>query len=90
MISQAHIIVDTPMGATLVNGGATFRVWAPRALAVYLNGTFNGTFGGVPQLEQTPDQLMVKDNNGYWTGFVAGGREETPTHSTSLAAAATA
>ncbi len=74
MISQAHITADTPMGATLVNGGATFRVWAPRALAVYLNGTF----GDVPQLEQTPDQLMVKDTNGYWTGFVAGAREGDP------------
>jgi 1,4-alpha-glucan branching enzyme len=74
MISQAQITADTPMGATLVNGGATFRVWAPRALAVYLNGTF----GDVPQLEQTSDQLMVKDTNGYWTGFVAGAREGDP------------
>ena len=63
MISQAHITADTPMGATLVNGGATFRVWATRALAVYLHGTF----GDVPQLEQTIDQLMVQDTNGYWT-----------------------
>jgi len=74
MISQAHITADTPMGATLVHGGATFRVWAPRALAVYLNGTF----GGVPQLKQTPDQLMVTDSNGYWTGFVAGAHEGDP------------
>jgi len=74
MISQAHITADTPMGATLVNGGATFRVWATRALAVYLHGTF----GDVPQLEQTSDQLMVKDTNGYWTRFVAGAREGDP------------
>ncbi len=59
------------MGVTLVDGGATFRVWAPRALAVYLNGTF----GGVPQLDQTPDQLMVKGSAGYWTGFVAGAQD---------------
>jgi 1,4-alpha-glucan branching enzyme len=74
MISQAHITADTPMGATLVNEGATFRVWAPRALAVYLNGTF----GGVPRLEQIPDQLMAKDGNGYWTGFVSGARDGDP------------
>src|SRR5215831_8366338 len=74
MISQAYITADTPMGATLVDGGATFRVWAPRALAVYLTGTF----GGVPQLEQTPDRLMVKAPNGYWTGFVAGARDGDP------------
>ncbi len=74
MISQAHITSDTPMGATLVDGGATFRVWAPRAVAVYINGTF----GGVPQLTQTPDQLMAKDNLGYWTGFIAGARDGDP------------
>jgi len=74
MISQSHITTDTPMGANLVDGGATFRVWAPRALAVYLNGSF----GGISQLEQTPDQLMVKDANGYWTGFIDGAREGDP------------
>jgi len=54
------------MGATLVpGGGATFRTWAPRASAVYLNGTFSGT----EQTGQTDDLLMAKDANGYWTGF---------------------
>jgi len=76
MISQAHITADTPMGATLVEGGATFRVWAPRALAVYLNGSFSG----ISQLEQTPDQLMVNDGNGYRTGFVEGARDGDPYH----------
>jgi 1,4-alpha-glucan branching enzyme len=27
--SQDHITASTPMGATLTDGGATFRVWAP-------------------------------------------------------------
>lgn len=46
------------MGATLVaGGGATFRVWAPRATSVYLN-------------RQTDDMLLAKDARGYWTGFV--------------------
>ena len=74
MISQAHITTDTPMGAALVDGGATFRVWAPRAVAVYLTGTF----GGIARLDQTPEQLMVKDANGYWTGFMDGAREGDP------------
>ena len=56
------------MGANLVNGGATFRAWAPRATAVYVNGTFSG----VARTEQTDDLLMARDANGYWTGFVAG------------------
>ena len=42
MISQTNIAPDTPMGATLVPGGAVFRAWAPRATSVYLNGTFGG------------------------------------------------
>src|ERR1035437_7415126 len=37
VISQQNISAATPMGATLVaGGGATFRVWAPRATSVYL------------------------------------------------------
>jgi 1,4-alpha-glucan branching enzyme len=60
------------MGANLVGtnpvsaGGATFRAWAPRAAAVYLNGNFQGrAFSG-----QTEDLLMRKDAEGYWTGFM--------------------
>jgi 1,4-alpha-glucan branching enzyme len=55
------------MGVTILDaGGVTFRYWAPRASAVYLNGTF----GGVTLTGQTGDTLMAKDANGYWTGFV--------------------
>ena len=68
MLSQQHITENTPMGATLVSGGATFRVWAPRALKVYLNGTFSG----IPMQGQTSDVEMVVDSRGYWTGFVPG------------------
>jgi 1,4-alpha-glucan branching enzyme len=73
MISQANCTAATPMGANLVaesgvaGGGATFRAWAPRATAVYLNGVF----GGVERSGQTQDLLMAKDANGYWSGFVA-------------------
>jgi 1,4-alpha-glucan branching enzyme len=42
MLPQANITADTPMGANLIGGGATFRAWAPRASAVYVNGTFAG------------------------------------------------
>jgi 1,4-alpha-glucan branching enzyme len=73
MISQANCTAGTPMGANLVSemgvvgGGATFRAWAPRATAVYVNGVFDG----VPRVGQTPDLLMAKDANGYWSGFLA-------------------
>src|SRR5439155_2457367 len=75
MISQTHVTPDTPMGATLVDGGVTFRAWAPRALAIYVNGTF----GGAAMTGQS-DLLMARDPNGYWTGFVAGARDGDPYH----------
>jgi len=71
MISQQNISARTPMGATLVPGGTTFRVWAPRATAVYLNGVF----GGKTLNTQTDDLLLAKDDRGYWTGFLAAAAE---------------
>jgi 1,4-alpha-glucan branching enzyme len=77
MISQAHILPITPMGANLVDGGgATFRVWAPRATAVYVNGIF----GGTRKTGQTDDLLMAKDAHGYWTGFISDARDGDAYH----------
>ena len=39
--SLDHIHPGTPMGANLIADGATFRVWAPHARAVYVVGDFN-------------------------------------------------
>lgn len=68
MLSQQNISASTPIGATIVAGGITFRVWVPRARAVYLNPAVaaNGS------VELTDAQLMSKDGSGYWTAFVAG------------------
>jgi len=66
MLPQANITADTPMGTNLIDGGATFRAWAPRASAVYVNGTF----AGVATSGQTDDLLMACDSRGYWTGFI--------------------
>ena len=77
MISQANILPTTPMGANLLAaGGATFRVWAPRATAVYVNGIF----GGVSKIGQTNDLLMAKDAAGYWTGFIPNAADGDPYH----------
>jgi len=70
MISQQHITPETPMGGTLVPDGATFRVWAPRAHQVFVNGVF----GGIPRLGELPDLLMTKDDRGDWTGFLPGAK----------------
>lgn len=64
-IPQGPIGPSTPMGGQLVPGGATFRLWAPRALAVYICGDFNGW-------AHDDGSLMVRNENGHWTGFGAG------------------
>ena len=71
MLSQAHISSQTPTGAALDAGGATFRVWAPEASAVYLHGTF----GGQVFDRLTDDRLLQKDARGYWSGFQQGARD---------------
>jgi 1,4-alpha-glucan branching enzyme len=77
MIPQTSITPTTPMGANLLpTGGATFRVWAPRATAVYLNGIFSGT----PSTTQTNDLLLTKDANGYWSGFLSSAVEGDQYH----------
>jgi 1,4-alpha-glucan branching enzyme len=71
MLSQENISPTTSTGAQIVPGGACFKVWAPRALAVYLNGIF----GGVIHDQQTEDRLLSKDASGYWTGFQNGAKD---------------
>ena len=68
--SQLHITSDTPLGANLAPGGATFRAWAPAALEVYV---VRGSPGGLPSsYAKNPGDLLVKDANGYWAGYVPG------------------
>ena len=91
MISQAYCTAATLMGANLISdldrgsvvsergiagGGATFRVWAPRAKAVYVNGVF----GGASMVGQTDNLLMKKDENGYWSGYLASAGEGDTYH----------
>src|SRR5580700_2566799 len=71
MLSQAQISPQTPAGATLGADGATFRVWAPAADAVYLHGIF----GGQVFDELTDDRRLQKDARGYWTGYQDGARD---------------
>jgi 1,4-alpha-glucan branching enzyme len=71
VLSQQHISPQTPTGATLQGGGATFRVWAPQAAAVYLHGSF----GGQAFDQLTDDRLLQKDARGYWTGYQDGARD---------------
>ena len=69
--SQLHINSNTPLGANLVSGGATFRTWAPSALEVYVALKQPGERASAAFLKN-PSDLLVKDDNGYWGGFVPG------------------
>jgi 1,4-alpha-glucan branching enzyme len=69
--SQSNIIPNMPLGANLIPGGAIFRAWAPSAREVYLalkqhSGTPPAAF------PKDPDNLLVKDAKGVWSGFVPG------------------
>jgi 1,4-alpha-glucan branching enzyme len=69
--SQLNIRSDTPLGANLVTGGATFRAWAPSALEVYI--VLQDPSGvAPPTFPKDPNNLLVKDAGGFWGGFVSG------------------
>src|SRR5215469_13404416 len=55
-------LTKVPVGGTLVAGGATFRVWAPRAKNVYVSGDFNGW-------KQDDSCLLNPIGGGQWAGF---------------------
>lgn len=63
--SLAHVCSSTPMGANLIADGATFRVWAPNARAVYAIGEFNCW-------ECDDTSLLTRDDGGHWRGFISG------------------
>jgi 1,4-alpha-glucan branching enzyme len=64
--SQEHIDTNTPLGATLVNGGATFRVWAPTAREIYVR-----VANGSATLARDPNTSLVRSGD-YWAGFLPG------------------
>jgi 1,4-alpha-glucan branching enzyme len=66
--SLDHIHSDTPMGANLIADGATFRVWAPQAQAVYAIGDFNHRV-------RNHASLLTRDEFGHWRGFIPGVRD---------------
>ena len=57
------------MGAhVLPSGGATFRVWAPRAKGVWIVGDFN-------QWKQDDASRLVRRDDGRWDGFDADAKD---------------
>jgi 1,4-alpha-glucan branching enzyme len=66
--SLEHVDAATPMGATLLGAGATFRVWAPRARTVHVLGDFNAW-------TRDDHSLLNRDDAGHWRGFVPAVRD---------------
>src|SRR3954451_7433000 len=67
--SQLNMHANTPLGANLVSGGATFRTWAPSAREVYI--VLKHQAGTPPALfAKDPDHLLTKDASGFWARFV--------------------
>jgi 1,4-alpha-glucan branching enzyme len=58
-------LTTAPMGGTLIPGGATFRIWAPRAKNVYISGDFN-------QWKQNAGSQLSQIGGGHWAGFFPG------------------
>lgn len=70
-VSQQHLSASTPMGANILSTGATFRVWAPRAHSVHVVGNFNGQDDWLA----TSNNQLLRDDGGYWAGFLEGVQE---------------
>ena len=73
-VTQDHVSASTPMGANLVGGGATFRVWAPRARSVHVVGRFNG----IDDWQPSGANGLARGETGIWAGFVNGARDGDP------------
>lgn len=59
--------MDTPgLGAEILDGGISFRVWAPHAERVYVTGTFNGW--------SKTNHPLESEGNGYWSFVVPGAK----------------
>src|SRR5215510_4952875 len=75
--SQAHIDGSTPMGATLTEGGATFRVWAPGAIDLYVITDDLPRSREHSWVPRESDRLLHQAD-GTWTGFIPGVKDGTP------------
>ncbi len=75
--SQLYLDSHAPMGATLMADGATFRVWATAAQAVYVI-TDDLAAARVHGWTPREKDLLVRHTDETWTGFVAGISDGSP------------
>ncbi|HEU0140077.1 MAG TPA: alpha amylase C-terminal domain-containing protein [Bryobacteraceae bacterium] len=70
--------MQTPMGANLVEGGATFRVWAPRARDVYVVAGAEAAASREPGWTPRLSDRLTRREDGTWALFVPGLKEGAP------------
>src|SRR5215210_5809095 len=70
-VLNQHIGQQTPIGATLVADGTTFRTWAPSAIDVYCVTDGLATAAADGWSPDAADRL-VPLGDGTWAGFVPG------------------
>jgi 1,4-alpha-glucan branching enzyme len=69
---QSHIDSATPMGVSLVAAGATFRVWAPAATAIYV------VRDGIDDYQLRDADLLVRQSDSEtWAGYFPGVHDGT-------------
>jgi 1,4-alpha-glucan branching enzyme len=76
--SRTGIDNNTPMGATVVPGGVTFRLWAPAAQQVFVLDAGSAQAAALPGFVPSPSDAMSQIGNGFWGAFVAGLGEGSP------------
>jgi 1,4-alpha-glucan branching enzyme len=78
MSGQSGIGRLTPMGATIVDGGVTFRTWAPNARDVFLmRGAQIAETSSADSSPKSADRL-ISLGDGTWAGFAPGMGEGDP------------
>jgi 1,4-alpha-glucan branching enzyme len=69
---------DVKMGANLVPGGVTFRLWAPSAQNVYVLTGAQLQAAEQSGFQPGPDSAMFSLGDGSWSAYVAGLGDGTP------------
>jgi 1,4-alpha-glucan branching enzyme len=76
-VLNQRIDLTTPLGATLVDGGATFRTWAPNALDVYVVTDALAAASVAGWVPNASDRLFPLGDQS-WAGYVPGMQAEDP------------
>jgi 1,4-alpha-glucan branching enzyme len=69
---NTHVDRNTPLGANLVAGGVTFRVFAPAAHQMFVLSGASLTAAASPSFAPSPDDQLFSLGDNTWAAFVPG------------------